>query len=249
MLSSLQNNKIKSAIRLRDRKERDQTGLFLIEGVRELKRAIQSGFEIETAFVCPNLCREKFDRSIECSEEVFAKLAMREGTEGVIAVAKQRHLRLQDLKKTSFLLIAETIEKPGNLGNILRSSDGAGVDGVIVCDPKADIYNPNVVRASIGTIFSVPVVQATTRETLLFLKEKGVCIVAATPHAKIDYTQADLKQNVAIAVGSEQLGLSEEWMKQAKIQVRIPMLGIADSLNVASATTLVLYEVLRQRRV
>ena len=159
------------------------------------------------------------------------------------------HLTLKDLKlkPQPFLVIAESIEKPGNLGTILRSADAAGVDAVIVCDPTTDIHNPNVVRSSVGTLFTVPIVEADSGETLRFLKERGIAIVAATPSAKAEYTRVSLNGPVAIAVGTEQYGLSESWMKQADIQVRIPMFGVADSLNVASATTLVLYEVVRQR--
>jgi TrmH family RNA methyltransferase len=164
-------------------------------------------------------------------------------------VAPQVHLSLADLKlkKNPFLLVAESIEKPGNLGTILRSSDAAGVDAVIVCDRKTDIHNPNVVRASIGTLFTVPVVEAGKEETLQFLKENNIASVAATPHASMEYSKADFTGAVAIVVGTEQYGLSDEWIRSAKIQVRIPMMGIADSLNVASATTILLYEVIRQR--
>jgi TrmH family RNA methyltransferase len=152
------------------------------------------------------------------------------------------------LKKNAFIVVAESIEKPGNLGTILRSCDAAGVDAVIVCDPTTDIHNPNVVRSSVGTLFTVPVFEATADETMAFLKKNQVAVVAGTPHAKKEFTQVDLTISVAIVVGTEQYGLSEMWMKGADIAVSIPMLGVADSLNVASATTLLLYEVVRQRR-
>ena len=151
-------------------------------------------------------------------------------------------------KKDPFLIIAEAIEKPGNLGTILRSADAAGVDGVIVCDPCTDIYNPNVVRASVGTLFTIPVVEAAGQETLQWLQEKGIKVVAATPSAEEEFTQTCLTGPVAIAVGTEQLGLSALWMDASAIKVRIPMHGVADSLNVATATTLLLYEVVRQRQ-
>jgi TrmH family RNA methyltransferase len=146
-----------------------------------------------------------------------------------------------------FIVVAESIEKPGNLGTILRSCDAAGVDAVIVCDPTTDIHNPNVVRSSVGTLFTQFVVESSTEETLRFLKKHGISIAAATPHAKLLFTDADFTRPVAISVGTEQIGLTDAWMREADIQVRIPMFGIADSLNVASATTLVLYEVIRQR--
>ena len=263
-ITSLQNPKIKEAIRLYDRKARKETDLFLIEGYRELLRAVQAGHVLQTLFFCPpfflgenerTLMKESGAQLFECSKEVFEKLSYRDRPDGLIAVALQVHRTLDDLSERlsnlaspPFLIVAESIEKPGNLGTIFRSADAAGVDGVIVCDPTTDIHNPNVVRASVGTLFTQFVVEATTEETLLFLQERGISIVATTPHAKRLFTQADFTGPIAIGVGTEQIGLTEAWMQRANIQVRIPMFGIADSLNVASATTLVLYEVVRQRR-
>jgi TrmH family RNA methyltransferase len=173
----------------------------------------------------------------------------------LIAVAPQKPLSLLDMEnnlKTQqsapFFVVAEAIEKPGNLGTILRSSDAVGVDGLIVCDRCTDIYNPNVVRASVGTLFTVPVVEASGVETMEWLRRNGIAILAATPSAKKEFTQVDMTKPLAIAVGTEQLGLSALWMDNADIQVKIPMCGVADSLNVAMATTLLLYEALRQRR-
>ena len=162
----------------------------------------------------------------------------------------QIHLSLADLKlkQVPFLLLAEAIEKPGNLGTILRSCDAAGVDAAIVCDPTTDIHNPNVVRSSVGALFTLPVIEAEAKETLAFLRGKKIITVAATPHADIEFTQADLTAPLAILVGTEQYGLSEFWIKEADLKVKIPMFGRADSLNVATATTLLLYEVIRQRR-
>jgi TrmH family RNA methyltransferase len=258
-ITSLQNGKIKDAAALRERREREKTGLFLIEGYRELKRAAEAGRQIETVFFCPELfLGENEDALIEkaggqavcCTKEVFEKISYRDRPDGLIAVANQFHLALSDLrlKASPFLLIAESIEKPGNLGTILRSADAAGVDAVIVCDPTTDIHNPNVVRSSVGTLFTLPVLEADGLETLRFLKENRISLAAATPHAKLEFTEADFTVPLAIAVGTEQYGLSENWMKQAEIAVRIPMFGAADSLNVASATTLLLYEAVRQRK-
>lgn len=256
---SLQNPKVKEVVKLRDRRHRDETGLFLIEGFRELKRAIDAGREVEQLFFCPELflgsnedalMKKSKAELIECSPEVFAKMSYRDRPDGLLAVAPQKHLGLADLKlsKKPFFLIAEGIEKPGNLGTILRSADAAGVDAVIVCDRTTDIHNPNVVRSSVGTLFTVPVLEASTEEVMAFLKKHKIAMVAATPHAKLEFTQADFNVPLAILVGTEQYGLSDIWMQSAEIAVRIPMLGIADSLNVASATTLLLYEVIRQRR-
>jgi len=180
-------------------------------------------------------------------------MAYRDRPDGLLAIATQHHNKLSDItkkiksKKNPLILVAEAIEKPGNLGTILRSSDAVGLDALIVCDRCTDIHNPNVVRASVGTLFTVPVIEATTEETLTWLREHGFLILAATPQAKEEFTKVNMAQPLAIAVGTEQLGLSKVWMENADIQVRIPMNGIADSLNVAMATTLLLYEALRQR--
>ncbi|MBM3184296.1 MAG: RNA methyltransferase, partial [Chlamydiae bacterium] len=242
-----------------DRKARDETGLFLIEGYRECKRAVDAGRKIETFFYCEelflgenewDLLKKSKAKTFSCSKEVFEKLSYRDRPDGILAVAPQLHLKLSDLKlsKNPFFVIAESIEKPGNLGTILRSCDAAGVDAVIVSDPTTDIHNPNVVRSSVGTLFTIPVIEADAQEVLSFLKEHKIAIVAATPHTRLEFTEANLRVPLAIAVGTEQYGLSEEWMQKADLKVRIPMFGIADSLNVASATTLLLYEVVRQRR-
>ncbi len=258
-ITSLQNAKVKEAVKLRDRRPREESGLFLIEGYRELKRAIDAGRKIETIFYCPEFFLGTNERdlmqkagcpSIECTQDVFAKLSYRDRPDGLLGVAPQLHLRLEDLKlkENPFFVIAESIEKPGNLGTLLRSSDAAGVDAVIVCDPTTDIHNPNVVRSSVGTLFTLPVLETKEEETISFLKNNQIAIVAATPHAKLEYTEADFKVPLAIVVGTEQYGLSKNWIEQADIAVRIPMFGIADSLNVAAATTILLYEVVRQRR-
>lgn len=261
ILTSLQNPKMKRALALRDRKDRDETGLFLIEGYRELLRFVENGGKPLELFYCPELFLgsnegaliEKIGKAkailYECSSPVMRKLSYRDRPDGLVAVASQEHHGLDKIQfqNTPFLVVAEAIEKPGNLGTILRSSDASGVDGLILCDRCTDIYNPNVVRASVGTLFTVPVYEATSKETIAWLKARKIKIAAATPHAKAEFTKTDFTGPVAIVVGTEQLGLSQEWMDSADIQVRIPMMGVADSLNVATATTLLLYEVLRQR--
>jgi TrmH family RNA methyltransferase len=184
---------------------------------------------------------------------VFRKISYRDRPDGLLAIAPQRHQHLDALEQrlrgraNPFLVIAEAIEKPGNLGTILRSSDAVGLDALLVCDACTDIFNPNVVRASVGTLFTVPVIECTSEAAIPWLKARKIALLAATPQATSDYTRVDLTVPLAIAVGTEQLGLSERWMQAADLQVRIPMRGVADSLNVAMATTLLLYEVLRQR--
>jgi len=258
-ITSLQNPKVKHVVRLRKRRERDQEGLFLIEGYRELSRALS--FEIETLFISkehflgsnePELIEKIIQKGAELFEvtpQVFEKLSYRDRPDGLIAIAKQKRLGLEEmtLSDSPLIVVCEAIEKPGNLGTILRSSDAAGADCVIVCDRCTDIYNPNVVRASVGTLFTKPIVETTTLDTIAFLKEKGISIVATTPHTDVIYTDSDLSGPIALVMGCEQLGLTETFLKAADIQVRIPMKGIADSLNVAAATTLVLFEAVRQK--
>lgn len=262
LITSLQNPKIKQAAKLWKRGERDEQERFLIEGYRELTRASIGNVEIENLFVCPELFLGENENALiqelvakgatpfECSESVFRKLSYRDRPDGLLAIGVKSHLALDNLKivSPSFFVVAEGIEKPGNLGTILRSSDGVGADGVIVCDRCTDIHNPNVVRASVGTLFTQPVVEAEGDETFHWLKKNKIAIVSATPSATVEYTQVDFTGPIAIVVGTEQYGLTEKWMKGADFQVKIPMLGIADSLNVAMATTLLLYEVVRQRK-
>lgn len=267
LLSSLQNPRVKHVIDLRERRTRDKSDEFIIEGYREILRAVDAGHSLNSLFYCPNLflgenepiliqrVENKGTKTFPCLEKVFRKMSYRDRPDGLIATAAQKHHDLSDLEKllekktkAPFLVVAEAIEKPGNLGTILRSSDAVQLDALLVCDKCTDIYNPNVVRASVGTLFTVPIIESTGVETIRWLRQHGIAILAATPSAKIEYTQVDLTKPIAIAVGTEQLGLSDKWMHQADIQVKIPMLGVADSLNVAMATTLLLYEALRQRR-
>ena len=266
VIESLQNPKVKAALKLNNRRERNQTGLFVIEGYRELRRAVEGGVQIRSVFICPELflgvneqaligqIRQLGSDVIECMPHVFEKLSYRDRPDGLLAIGVQMKQTLALLtqrianRKNVLLVVAESIEKPGNLGTILRSADAAGADGVIVCDRCTDIYNPNVVRASVGTLFTLPVVEAEGGEVLAWLKQHQIRSVAATPSAEQEFTEVDLRGSIAIAVGTEQLGLSKLWMDGAELHVKIPMHGVADSLNVATATTLLLYEVVRQKK-
>lgn len=268
MITSSQNPKIKQLLKLRDKRGREKDQQFIIEGYREILRAYESGYPIESLFFCEKLFLGSNEKKLitdissqatlyELPEELFEKCSYRDRPDGLVAIApiyrKTLEEFLKSLKKRAagkplFLLIAEAIEKPGNLGSILRSCDAAGVHGVLVCDRQADVFNPNVVRASIGTLFTIPFIECDLKEALILLKESNIRLVAATPHAKELFTQVDFKESIAIAMGSEQLGLSKALMDQAQIKVKIPMFGVADSLNVAAATTLMLYEVVRQRQ-
>jgi RNA methyltransferase, TrmH family len=262
-ITSLQNPRVKQLVKLRDRRPRDEAGVFLVEGYREVRRALEKGVRVQELYIAPEWFLGENEPALiaqaqaagaqvfELSKEAFGKVAYRERPDGLLAVAPQWKRSLADLtmKASPFLLVVEAIEKPGNLGTILRSADAAGVDALIVCDPVTDIFNPNVVRASTGVLFSVPVVVAESGPVRAWLKEKGIRAVATTPAATALYTATDLRGPLAIVMGSEQYGLSDFWLKESDAQVRIPMAGQADSLNVAMATIITLFEAVRQRSV
>ncbi|MBT5903391.1 MAG: RNA methyltransferase [Opitutaceae bacterium] len=263
VITSLQNPRVKQLVKLRDRRPRDAARQFLVEGYRQIRRALDKGFFPEELYVCPEWYpggqgneATLIDEATAAGAKVFvlnkaafAKVAYRERPDGLLAVLPQWQNEWADLalSPTPFLLVVEAIEKPGNLGTILRSADAAGVDGLIVCDPVTDLFNPNVVRASTGVLFSVPVVIAESADVRAWLAAKSIRSVATTPAAKQPHTEADLKGPLAIIMGSEQYGLSDEWLAEANDTVRIPMAGQADSLNVAMATIITLFEAVRQR--
>jgi len=262
IITSAQNPKIKQAIRLNDRRHREREGLMVVEGFDELALALKSGVRPQTLFYCPALfagnaeellapARATGAEMIEVSPPVFEKLAYRENPDGWLALVPTQNVRqhLSDLVlgEHPLLVIAEAVEKPGNLGAILRSADAAGVHALILCDPTTDLSNPNVVRSSRGTLFTVPVAEAQVEEAVSWLRERQIALIATSPQAKLIYTQADLRGPVAIAVGTEKEGLSAAWLEKADVSVRIPMRGRVNSLNVATATTLLLYEAVRQR--
>ena len=261
-ISSVQNPKVKHALQLRERRNRDKYQETLIEGFRELQKAVINGFYPKIIFYCPpfflgtnesKLLKEsqgKGTQLLETSEKVFSRLSYRDRPDGILGVSERIGVPLSKIKlkgENPLILIAEGIEKPGNLGAMVRSADGVGIDGVIVCDPKTEINNPNVIRASVGTIFTIPISEADTTETLTFLANNQFEIIVASPKSSTSFWDVDLCLPTAIVVGSEQYGLSEKWLR-AGTKVQIPMRGKADSLNVSAAATLLLYEALRQRR-
>ncbi len=258
-ITSPQNPRVKQVVRLRDRRHRDEEGLLLVEGASELSLALAGGARPHTIYFCPtlfsgvgNLLAKAIDagaEAIEVSAAVFDKMAYRENPDGILAILPIVRRGLNDLPagERPLYLVAEAIEKPGNLGAMLRSADAAGVTGVIVCDPATDLSNPNVVRSSRGTLFTVPVAEASSAETIAWLRRRGITLVAATPQASQLYTEAYLRGAIAIAVGTEDQGLSATWLSEAEVAVRIPMHGQVNSLNVATAATLLLYEAVRQR--
>jgi RNA methyltransferase, TrmH family len=259
-LTSPANPRVKAVARLRDRREREATGLTIVDGAREIRRAIYAGVEFVEVFVHEPTAHGVDARAVldrlgpggwtDVSEAVLARLSFGDRSEGIVAVVRPPRLGLADLHLPAERLVAvlEGVEKPGNLGAVMRSADGAGLDAVIAADPRTDLFNPNAIRASLGTIFGRPVVEASAAETVAWLRAEGVRIVAARVDATIDYTDADLTGSVAIVLGSEASGLSDAWHADDTIAVRLPMLGLADSLNVSAAAAVLFYEALRQRR-
>lgn len=262
IITSAQNPLIKATADLREARARKKSGLMLIDGVREINRALKAGVNITQAFVCPKLFTNRGEAEllaqltklkieiIEVNEAVFGKLGFGERQEGLLTVAviPKRMLNELSLSKKPLVVIVEAVEKPGNLGAIMRTADAVGADALIVCDQKTDIYNPNVIRASTGVVFNLPVVAASAQETLDFLRARKIKVCATLVEAKQNYTQADLSGAVAIVLGTEDQGLSDFWAKNADIKVNIPMRGVADSLNVSTSAAIILYESLRQRQ-
>ncbi len=260
-ISSLQNPRVKQLVKLRDRRPRDEAGLFLVEGYREVRRALAAGVRPGELYVGPDWFLGENEPAViaeaeqvgaqvfELSKPVFAKVSYRDRPDGLLAVAPQWRRTLADLQlgPDPLLLVAEAIEKPGNLGTLLRGADAAGVGAVIVCDPVTDIFNPNVVRSSTGVLFSLPVVVAESAEVRVWLRACGIRAVATTPGAAALYSDSDLRGPLAVIMGSEQYGLSEFWLKESDQLVRIPMAGQADSLNVGMAAIITLFEAVRQR--
>lgn len=252
-ISSLQNPRVKQVVRLREKRQRERDGLMLVEGWDELTLALGAGWQPLTVYHAPELATRQINgiqsELLTVSRSVFEKMSYRDTPDGWLAVFSLPAPQLEDLMlpPVPLLIVAESVEKPGNLGAMLRTADAAGVDALIVCDPRTDVYNPNVVRASRGALFSVPAVQSSAQAVLSYLRRQGISIVAATAHTDTLYTQADLRQPVAIVVGTEDEGLSDFWLKNADLKVKIPMVGRVESLNVSVAAALFVYEAVRQR--
>ncbi len=262
-ITSVQNQLIKDTAALRDARARKETGLTIIDGVREIRRAFEAEIKLKHVFVCPKLFSNRGEEellaqlmadkveAIEVSDVVFGKMAFGERGEGLIATAVVPKIKLEDIRlsKKPLLVIVEGVEKPGNLGAIMRSCDGAGVEALIICDGKTDAYNPNVIRASTGVVFSLPVVSARNEDTLAYLKKNKIKTAAAIVGAKQNYADTNLSAGLAIVLGSEDEGLSPFWATHADLKLTIPMLGVADSLNVSTSAAIILYEAIRQRKV
>ena len=256
-ITSLQNQRIKNIVKLQKASERRKQSLFVVEGLKEIKHVVQCGYQIHSLFYCPEIAPEEILESIapivpqifEVSAEVFSKIAYRETTGGVIALGHSRFLTFEELKlsKIPLVVVLEHVEKPGNLGAILRTADAAQVDAVIICDPATDLYNPNVIRASIGCVFSTQVISCSSEEAMEWLKSKKIRSYAAAIQTKKWYHECDFNQSAALVMGTESDGLSQQWREFSEEIIKIPMMGINDSLNVSIATAILIYEAMRQR--
>ncbi len=261
LITSPQNSRIKAVTALRRKRERGAVNLMVIEGARETGRALGCGIEPVEAYYCSEVADEDFLAGMlprlrkagtamnRVTGRVYEKLAYREGSEGIILLAKRPLNTLDDLPcgKNPLYIVADGVEKPGNLGAIFRSADGAGVTGIIVTGSGTDIFGPNVIRASLGTVFSVASAESTETEAAAWLKRRNVKIISSSPAAGLPYTEADLASPCAVVVGSEDTGASESWLDASDIRIGIPMRGIADSLNVSVSASILAYEALRQR--
>ena len=259
MITSLQNPAIKNIAKLSKSRERRGQHLFVIEGARELSLALQSGYRVESVYVC----RELFNKTkypgvlhglpdtalSDISPEVFGKIAYRENSDGIVALAIPKSHRPADLRLSGnpFIILLETVEKPGNLGAVLRTADAALVDAVIICDPQTDLYNPNVIRSSVGGLFTVQTAVCTSEEAFAWLQAHKIAVYAAEPEGAEFYQDIDFRQPSAIVMGTEAEGLTDFWLRNATKRIRIPMRGKIDSLNVSVSTAVITFEAMRQR--
>ena len=260
MITSLQNPLIKNVLLLEEKsRERKKQDLFIIEGLREFHLAVSGGFSIQSVFYCPELLPpEEVKKTLgaflnsgvfEVSLQVYNRMAYRNDVEGIIALARPRQYGLPDLNlfANPLILILEAVEKPGNLGAVLRTADAANLDAVIICDPLSDVYNPNAVRSSIGCIFTVPIAVSSAEETLAWLRSKSITSYATSPDAGLFYHTCDFRGPTAFVMGTESTGLSEHWLTRADHVVKIPMSGKIDSMNVSVSAAIVVFEARRQR--
>ena len=256
IITSVQNPRVKQLLTLQQKSsERRRTGLFVVEGRRELQHCLEAGYEVETMFVSSQFTvnREQCtvnSELITVSPQVYEKMAYRGSTEGVIAIVRSRQRTLADLRlpENPLVVVLESVEKPGNLGAVLRSADAARADAVIVCDPLTDLYNPNLIRASIGAVFTVPCVACTTEQCIAFLRQHGISILTAQLQDSHLYYDTPMTGPTALVMGTEATGLTQPWRQAASAHIRIPMLGRLDSLNVSVSTAILLFEAVRQRQ-
>lgn len=261
-ISSLQNPVIKRLFQLQEKsRSRKKEGVFIVEGIREIQLAVKGQFEIKELYYCDKLIsEEEFQKALgeikttpqvtQLSTEVYHKIAYRGSTEGLLAVVRTKDLSLENLKlkeKNLLVLVAEAPEKPGNIGALLRTADAANLDAVLIANPKTDMYNPNIIRSSVGCVFTNNIATGTTSEIIEFLKQKNIFIYAAALQASKNYHEIDFKTSSAIVVGTEAIGLSREWLENSTQNIIIPMQGEIDSMNVSVAAGILLFEAKRQR--
>jgi len=258
-ISSTQNKEVKYLLQLKEKSRiRRKDALFLVEGQREIELALKGNFKLKAIYYCPNLVSIKELNSLisedveytEISSEVYEKLAYRSSTEGALAVFETKSNKLEDIKfstENPLILIAEAPEKPGNIGAILRTADAAKVDAVFIANPKTDLYNPNIIRSSVGCVFTKQIATGSTSEIIDFLKKNNISIYAAALQASKPYNDIDFTKSAAIVVGTEATGLSEEWRENSTQNIIIPMSGEIDSMNVSVAAGILIFEAKRQR--
>jgi len=260
IISSLQNPKIKQIQRLQEKaSERKKNNFTLVEGRKEIELALKAKVPIQSVFFCkelinqadfePILSKIAKNKVFQVTKQVFERIAYRENSFGIVLVVEPPCYTLENLhlSENPLLVVLENVEKPGNLGAILRTADAAGVDAVLVCNPQTDLLNPNVVRSSLGCIFTTQVVACTNEEALAFLKKRNIQILATALTASLPYTQIDFRKPTALVMGTEATGLSDFWLQSATQNIIIPMRGEIDSMNVSVATAVVVFEALRQR--
>jgi RNA methyltransferase, TrmH family len=263
IITSKQNPKIKALGNLRRKRDREAAGQTLVDGYEELSCALDAGVPIDTLYYCPELMggQDQHDTlkrlidsgvgAFELTRDIFEKVAYREGPDGWLAVVPAPKVGLEHLalKENPLILLFEAVEKPGNIGAMLRTADAAGVDAVISVSSITDWGNPNIIRASKGALFAVPVAEGNPEEVLAWLKQHSIAVVASTPDTTMSYTEPDLTKGVAVTVGSEKYGHTDYWLQNADQKVRIPMAGKVNSLNVATSAALLMYEAVRQRSI
>ena len=254
LLTSAQNPKIKHLLALQQKSsQRRADGLFVVEGMRELRHALAAGFRADSLFCCPPLMTELLPATnavcYEVTKELYGRIAYRGTTEGVVALMHIRQASLSELRlpDAPLIVVLESVEKPGNLGAVLRTADAAKADAVIVCDPLTDLFNPNLIRSSIGAIFTVPCVACSSDACIDFLKRRGIAILTAQLQDSHLYYDTDMRRPTAIVMGTESTGLTDQWRRAADAHIRIPMLGQLDSLNVSVSAAILLFEAVRQR--
>ncbi len=257
IITSTQNSKVKHLVSLKKEGRRKKEGLIIIEGQKEIKRAMEAGIELVEYYFCREFIKNKKDlnilsacHGIELDTGLFKKISYKDKPSGILVLAKRPNLKLEELKikKNPLIIVLETIEKPGNLGAILRTADAVQVDAVLLCESSTDIYNPNSIRASLGAIFTVPVVTCSNDEAMTYLFKNQINIYSAGLKARVDYRKPNYKKASAVVVGAEHDGLSDFWLKEVKESIKIPMKGKVDSLNASVSVAIILYEVLRQRQ-